>query len=130
VTLGSTSFHGWALYDGGCGLCSHGMSRWGRHLRRLGVLPVPLQTPILQERSGLSPAELSQAFTILDRNGSCHRGLDAYLWLLALRPGGIRLAHVLAQPPLRQLLQPVVALLMARRRQISSICGLQPTPHH
>src|SRR3954453_18500048 len=73
---------GWVLYDGACGICSRWVPRWGPRLSRLGLAVAPLQSPWVQERTGLSRDVLVTDIRLLQNDGRIISGADVYRYLL------------------------------------------------
>ena len=90
---------GWVLYDGDCGLCSRWARSLGPTLARHGFAIAPLQSPWVQERTGLDLAELLTDLRLLRADGGLVAGANAYryvmrriwwaypLYLLSIVPG-------------------------------------------
>ena len=115
------------VYDGGCGLCSAGAS-WISRLDWLRlVAAVPLQSDALYRRvPTLDPTACWESMHAVLPGGSLRVGGDALRAVLARLPLTMPIALMLAIPPLPALIRMVYPWFAARRRALSSACGLRP----
>jgi predicted DCC family thiol-disulfide oxidoreductase YuxK len=73
---------GWVLYDGACGICSRWVLRWGATLARLGLGVAPLQSPWVEERTGLRRDVLLTDIRLLQTDGEIISGADVYRYVM------------------------------------------------
>lgn len=101
-----------ALYHGACPVCSFEISHYQgvceRRSIRVGWSDISsgVDAPILDEL-GLDREDVKRRMTVLDRNGTVHRGIDAFIVLWREIPGYRHLARVIALP----VIHPVCAIL-------------------
>jgi predicted DCC family thiol-disulfide oxidoreductase YuxK len=115
---------GWLLYDGACGICSHGVARAGGHLDRIGLHRAALQEPWVAHRLGADG--LLDDLALLLADGQILRGAQAYRWVLARRWWTWPLWAVAATPPTRWLWDVVYRLIARHRHGLAAACGLRP----
>ena len=70
---------GWILFDGECSLCRNAARRFTPFLRRHHFDVVPLQTPWVRERLGMSDEELLSEMRLLTAAGLVRGGADALI---------------------------------------------------
>src|SRR5215217_6887171 len=73
---------GWILYDGACGVCSHWVPRYRAVLSGLGLAVAPLQSPWVEERTGLGQDVLLRDIQLLRPDGSLVSGAEVYRYIL------------------------------------------------
>jgi predicted DCC family thiol-disulfide oxidoreductase YuxK len=98
---------GWILYDGDCPLCIHLAQHYGPALRRRHWELLPLQTPWVQERLGLSREALLNEMRVLMPDGQSFGGAEAVvriarrfwwgwpLWMISQLPGTTAMLKVI-----------------------------------
>ena len=126
TTVPQTDARGWVFYDGGCGFCNASLGRVERIIARRGFRPVPLQTPWVGERTGLSEAELMKEMRLLLPDGRILTGADAYLYVMRRIWWASPLALLLSIPGLRWLFARGYRWFANNRYPISRACGLRP----
>jgi predicted DCC family thiol-disulfide oxidoreductase YuxK len=82
LPLPAANRRGWILYDGECQRCIAAAKRFDRIFARRGFKFLPLQTPWVQRRLGLVPAEPLREMRVLTMDGEDFGGAKAiiYLW--------------------------------------------------
>src|SRR5688572_16923122 len=73
---------GWVLYDAACGICSRWVPSWGPTLQRLGLGVAPLQSPWVEDRTGLAAAELLSDLRLLRPDGRLISGAEVYRFIM------------------------------------------------
>ena len=124
--LGTPKNEGWVLYDGACGVCTRGIKRWERTLTRSGFACAPLQAPWVQERLGLSPANLLDDVRLLTSKGQILAGVDVYLFLARRIWWALPLAWLARLPGCHFLLGRAYRWIARHRYGIQTAC---PLPH-
>jgi predicted DCC family thiol-disulfide oxidoreductase YuxK len=119
----------WVLYDGDCSVCIRLARRFENVLARRGFELLPLQTPWVRERLGLSDEQLLVEMRLLFPDGKTFAGADAVvhlsrqiwwawpLWAISRIPG--------AMPLLRRGYR-----WFANRRHCSSACRVESHRRH
>ncbi len=74
---------GWIYFDGECPLCAAGVTRWGGLWARRGFRWLPLQTPGVAARLGLTEKALHEEMRLLLPDGQVKGGAEA--WAILLR---------------------------------------------
>jgi predicted DCC family thiol-disulfide oxidoreductase YuxK len=115
---------GWVLYDGDCGVCSRWVPSWAPALERHGLAVAPLQSPWLQERTGLSLNDLMSDIQLLERNGRLHSGANVYRFILRRLWWGYPLYLLSLAPGLRQGFDWAYRTFARHRMRISASCGI------
>jgi predicted DCC family thiol-disulfide oxidoreductase YuxK len=115
---------GWVLYDGDCGVCSRWVQSWGPALQRRGLAIAPLQSAWVQERTGLSPADLLSDIRLLQPSGQLLSGADVYRYLMR-RIWWTYPCYLLSKVPgLSQLFEWAYRTFARHRMRVSASCGL------
>lgn len=118
---------GWVLYDGACGVCSRWVTSWGPTLRRRGLAIAPLQSPWVQERTGLPPSDLLSNIRLLQPDGQLLTGPEVYRYLLR-RIWWTYPVYLLSKVPgLNYLFDWGYRTFARHRTRISATCGIPPT---
>ncbi len=115
---------GWVLYDADCGICSRWVPAWAAALKRHGLAVAPLQSPWVQDRTGLSLNELMTDIRLLERSGRLHAGADVYRYLLRRMWWGYPLYLLSLIPGLRGGFDWAYRAFARHRHHISASCGL------
>jgi predicted DCC family thiol-disulfide oxidoreductase YuxK len=115
---------GWVLYDGDCGICSRWVTSWGPALQRRGLAIAPLQTPWVQERTGLPVADLVSSIRLLQPNGQLLAGPEVYRYILQRTWWGFPLYLLSRVPGFSQLFDWAYRTFARHRIRISASCGL------
>ena len=128
TTPGSTSapFRGWLLYDGACGFCSAAVKRVTNIITRRGFHPLPLQTPWIAQRTGLSDEELLKDMRLLLNDGRLYSGADAYLYVMRRIWWTLPFALLFTLPGLHWLFARTYRYVADNRSRISTACALPP----
>ena len=120
---------GWVLYDGNCGFCQRWIPMWEKFLTRRGFESIPLQTPWVMERTGLSMEELLQDLRILLPDGRIYAGADAYRYV-ARRSIWLWPFWALSMVPILHFLCNCFYKWFARNRMKNSkVCHLDPNKY-
>ncbi len=117
---------GWVLYDGDCGICSRLARSSAPTLQRLGLAVAPLQTPEVQERTGLAGHDLLADVRLLRRSGGLISGPDVYRFVMRRLWWAYPLYLLSVMPGLRRLFDWSYRTFARHRMRISAICGLPP----
>jgi predicted DCC family thiol-disulfide oxidoreductase YuxK len=115
---------GWVLFDGDCGICNRWVPLWGSTLERLGLGIAPLQSPWVQERTGLAPAALLSDLRLLRPDGRLIAGADVYRYVMRRIWWAYPLYLLSVTPGLRRLFDWSYRNFARHRRRISASCGL------
>ncbi len=124
---------GWIFYDAECRACVLGRRRWGRTFERRGFVWLPLQTPGIAERLGVTPELLMAKMWVLPAGAPPLNGVDAWVELVRhvwwLKP----LAWTIDLPGLKRLVRAVYRLVARNRYCIAGRCCVTapqvPKPH-
>jgi predicted DCC family thiol-disulfide oxidoreductase YuxK len=119
---------GWVLFDGACGICSRWVPSWGPTLQRLGLAIAPLQSPWVQEHTGLAPHELVSDLRLLRPDGQLISGADVYRYVMRRIWWTYPLYLLSEAPGLRRLFDWIYRTFARHRMQISATCGLPQNP--
>lgn len=117
---------GWVLYDGDCGVCSRWVTSWGPTLRRRGLAIAPLQSPWVQERTGLPSADLLSNIRLLLPSGQLLAGPEVYRHLLRQVWWTYPVYLLSKVPGLNYLFDWSYRTFARHRTQISATCGIPP----
>jgi predicted DCC family thiol-disulfide oxidoreductase YuxK len=117
---------GWVLYDGDCGVCSRLAASWGPTLRGLGLAVAPLQSPGVQEQTGLADDELLTDLRLLRPDGQLISGADVYRFVMRRLWWAYPLYLLSRVPGFRRLFDRGYRSFARHRMRISSTCGLPP----
>lgn len=117
---------GWVLYDGDCGVCSRWVPSWAPTLRRRGLAIAPLQSPWVEERTGLSPAALLSDIRLLQPSGQLLAGADVYRYIMRRIWWAYPLYLLSRVAGLSQLFEWAYRTFARHRFRISATCGLPP----
>lgn len=121
----------WALYDGTCGVCSRGATRWERVLAKRGIGIARLEERWVSgrlEEKGIPPEQQARDFRILveGAGGALLSGADAYRWAFRriwwMRP--LWLFSIL--PGFRLLFDAGYRTFARNRHRVSQACRLEP----
>lgn len=119
--------NGWVFYDGECSLCSGTAARFAPLLSRHHFRLAPLQTPWVQQRLGLNPAEPLMEMKLLAADGRVLGGLDALLHI-ARRIWWVWPLFAVAQiPGMKELLRVVYRWMAANRQCLNGACRWRQT---
>jgi len=119
--------HGWILYDGDCGLCSHWTSRFAPTLARLGLAVAPLQSSWVPEQTGLPLGTLLTDIRLLHPDGTLTSGPDVYRYVMRRLWWGYPIFLLSNVPGLRKLFDWSYRTFARHRKEISTSCGI-PQP--
>lgn len=117
---------GWVLYDGDCGVCSRWVTSWGPALQRRGFAIAPLQSPWVQERTGLPAAHLLSDIRLLRLNGELLQGPEVYRYMLRRIWWGYPLYLLSTVPGFSHVFDWTYRTFARHRTLISSRCGMPP----
>ncbi|HJR16826.1 MAG TPA: DUF393 domain-containing protein [Gemmatimonadales bacterium] len=115
---------GWILYDGDCGVCSRWVPSWAPSLSRYGLAVAPLQSPWVEERTGLSGSELVKEIRLLERNGRLHSGANVYRYLMRRIWWAYPLYLISIVPPFSRAFDWAYRTFATHRIRLSESCGL------
>ena len=119
---------GWVLYDGDCGVCSRWVSSWGPTLQRRGLAIAPLQSAWVQDRTGLSPADLLSDIRLLQPSGQLLSGAEVYRYMMRRIWWTYPLYLLSKVPGLSQLFEWAYRTFARHRMRISAGCDLPRAP--
>ncbi len=114
------------LYDGDCGVCSRWVTSWGPALQRRGFAIAPLQSPWVQERTGLPAAHLLSDIRLLRLNGELLQGPEVYRYMLRRIWWGYPLYLLSTVPGFSHVFDWTYRTFARHRTLISSRCGMPP----
>jgi predicted DCC family thiol-disulfide oxidoreductase YuxK len=117
---------GWVLYDGDCGICSRWVPSWGPTLGRLGLGVAPLQSPWVEQRTGMRADDLLSDIRLLQPDGRLISGADVYRYVMRRLWWGYPLYLLSLVPGLRAFFDWGYRTFARHRSQISASCGLPP----
>jgi predicted DCC family thiol-disulfide oxidoreductase YuxK len=115
---------GWILYDGACGICSHGVRKYGTTLERLGLAVAPLQSSWVQQCTGLEPETLLQDIRLLHSDQSITSGADVYRYIMSRVWWAYPLCLLSMAPGLRKAFDWGYRTFARHRMRISASCGV------
>jgi len=115
---------GWVLYDGDCGICSRWVPSWAPALTRYGLAVAPLQSPWVEERTGLKRSDLVKEIRLLERDGRLHSGPNVYRYLLRRIWWAYPLYLLSRVPVLSHGFDWAYRTFATHRMRISAGCGL------
>jgi predicted DCC family thiol-disulfide oxidoreductase YuxK len=115
---------GWVLYDGACGICSRWVPRWGGTLARLGLTVAPLQSPWVEERTGLRPDVLLTDIRLLQTDGEIISGADVYRYVMGRIWWAYPVYLLSVMPGLREAFDWGYRTFARHRMRISPSCVL------
>jgi len=119
---------GHIFYDGGCGICSAGVRRWGQILARHGFTLIPLQDPLAATMLARNPADpLPPEMQLLTTDGRLLGGVDAIGFIAGHFWWAFPVQLALRIPPIRAMARIAYRAFARHRHQISSACRLKPT---
>jgi predicted DCC family thiol-disulfide oxidoreductase YuxK len=126
ATHASEPSAGWVLYDGDCGVCSRWVTSWEPALQRRGLAIAPLQSPWVQQRTGLPIADLVSNIRLLQPDGQMLAGPEVYRYMLR-RIWWAYPAYLLSTVPgLSHLFDWAYRTFARHRTRISNSCGVPP----
>jgi predicted DCC family thiol-disulfide oxidoreductase YuxK len=115
---------GWVLYDGHCRFCTGWIAKARSTLESRGFQPEPLQTPWVNEKLKLPPADLLKDMRVLTVDGRLYNGADGYLYVFRriwfMLPFGL----LFALPGLKHLFAWVYRRVASNRYCIAGQCEL------
>ena len=123
---------GWVFYDGECALCTRGARHWGGLFARRGFCWLPLQTPGVAGRLGVTKAALLEEMKLQLADGRVLGGVGAWAVLFCsvwwLWPLGV----LLDLPAIHWLGAGCYRWIARHRRCVGGRCGLHgsESPHH
>jgi acetyl esterase len=117
---------GWVLYDGQCGFCSAWVQRIAGVIGRRGFHALPLQTPWVQQRTGMDEATLLQDIRLLLHDGRLISGADAYLYVMRRIWWALPAALLFSLPGFHWLFARAYRWFATNRYHVSRACGLAP----
>jgi predicted DCC family thiol-disulfide oxidoreductase YuxK len=120
--------NGWILYDGACGVCSHWVPKCGATLARIGLAVAPLQSPWVEERTGLAPDTLLADLRLLHSDGSITSGADVYRYVMRRIWWAYPLYLLSVIPGLRSAFDWGYRTFAQHRMRISASCGVPHQP--
>lgn len=115
---------GWVLYDGNCGICTRLARFWEPTLQRLGLSIAPLQSPWVQERTGLELDALLSDVRLLHPNGRLISGPDVYRHVMRQMWLTYPLYLLSVTPGLSRMFDWSYRAFARNRTRISNACGL------
>jgi predicted DCC family thiol-disulfide oxidoreductase YuxK len=118
--------NGWVLYDGACGVCSHWVPRYGALLARLGLAVAPIQSPWVEERTGLKPDVLLTDLRLLHSDGSITSGAEVYRYVMRRIWWAYPLYLLSVVPGLRNAFDWGYRTFARHRMRISASCRVPP----
>jgi predicted DCC family thiol-disulfide oxidoreductase YuxK len=119
---------GWVLYDADCGVCSRWVPSWEPTLQRRGLAIAPLQSPWVQERTGLPPADLLSDIRLLQPSGRLLSGPEVYRYMMRRIWWTYPLYLLSNVPGLSQLFDWAYRTFARHRMRISASCD-SPRAH-
>jgi predicted DCC family thiol-disulfide oxidoreductase YuxK len=119
---------GWVLYDGDCGVCSRWVTSWEPKLLPYGLSVAPLQSPWVEERTGLKRSELLQEIRLLEPDGTLHSGANVYRFLMRRIWWAYPMYLLSLVPGLRLGFDWAYRTFARHRMRISASCGLPGAP--
>jgi predicted DCC family thiol-disulfide oxidoreductase YuxK len=120
----SEPLQGWVLYDGNCGICKRLARFWEPTLQRLGLSIAPLQSPWVQERTGLDLDALLTDLRLLRPDGRIISGPNVYRSIMRQTPLTYPLYLLSIIPGLSQMFDWSYRVFARNRGRISSACGI------
>lgn len=121
----TTKSAGSVFYDGDCSICLNFVRRFERILTRHGFKLVPLQTPGVRERLGLSEQELLSEMQLLLPDGKIFGGADAFVEI-SRRIWWAWPLYLLAQiPGMKFLLRRGYAWIARNRHCLGGVCEIK-----
>jgi len=120
---------GWLLYDADCPFCTRSARRVERLIGTRGYAILPLQTPWVRDRLGLSATAPWREMIVLTHDGDRAGGADAALRLAEAFWWGVPLAWLGRRPGVHALLRRGYAWIAARRSCAGGACALPAHRH-
>jgi predicted DCC family thiol-disulfide oxidoreductase YuxK len=114
-------------FDGSCGLCTRSRQRFGAMTARRGFIWLPLQTPAVAKRLGLSDGELPGELKLLTHQGEILGGVDALMYIARRIWWATPVWLVSLVPGVRPLMRVIYRQVARNRHRISGACGFDPT---
>ena len=118
------------FYDGDCAICTRGARRFGPLLRARGFKVLPLQTPGVPERLGVTPEKLFAEMHLAMPDGRVFAGADALLQISRHYWWAWPVYLVSFLPGVKPLTRVAYRWFARNRYCISGACGLKPPRHH
>jgi predicted DCC family thiol-disulfide oxidoreductase YuxK len=117
---------GWVLYDGECGVCSRWVPRSGALLARHGLAIAPLQSPWVEEATGLARDALLPDIQLLLNDGRLISGANVYRYVMRRFWWSYPLYLLSVIPGLRGAFDWAYRTFAQHRMRISASCAV---PH-
>lgn len=113
---------GWIFFDAQCRLCRASRRRWGRIFERRGFVWLPIQTPGVADRLGVSQERLMAEMWFLPAGGLPASGVNAWTGLMRcvwwLKP----FALVIQMPGINRLARAAYRWIARHRHCLSGQC--------
>jgi alginate O-acetyltransferase complex protein AlgI len=118
---------GWVFYDADCVFCSDLAARFDKALLKRRFRLVPLQTPWVRKRLGLSEGQTPAEMSLLSRGGENLGGADAVIFLACRIWWAWPLCALAHLPGARKLLHAAYRRIAARRNCPGGVCERRKT---
>lgn len=115
---------GWVLFDGDCGICNRLAVFWKPTLQRLGFAVAPLQSPWVEEQTGLPRDELVRELRLLPPDGRLISGADVYRHVMRRIWWAYPLYLLSELPGLSSLFDWIYRTFARQRTRISATCAV------
>jgi predicted DCC family thiol-disulfide oxidoreductase YuxK len=121
---GTTQPAGWIYFDAECRFCVAHRQRWGRTFERRGFNWLPLQTPGVAQRLGITDQQLQAEMWLQLADGRTFGGVDAWSAMLRRVWWLWPLGMLLALPGINATGRALYRWIAKRRHCLGGACGI------